>query len=215
MKLSIIIVTRNSSIAVRTLHNLLNINGYAFTTENNSLELTYVNDDPFEKSQIINKKLKTSDKILFIEYGVSMDINSIKEIFKPMENNADCIVFPCVKPGVNWEMFRQKIVNNSKEPSNQMGLDFDTDVSNKISENYYKVNKTNPKCWIFNSKSILKHLKEKKGEGIKIPAQSEELFNKILSKTNKVYAYVAADIHVTYQHECLSNILNAAGINKD
>ena len=215
MKLSIIIVTRNSSIAVRTLHNLLNINGFSFTTENNTLELTYVNDDPFEKTKILTKKLKTSDKILFIEYGVSMDINSIKEIFKPLENNADCIIFPCVKPGVNWDMFKNKIKNKTEEPSNQMGLDFDTDVSNKISENYYKVKTTNPKCWIFNSKSIVKHLKEKKGDGLKLPSQNEELFNKILSRSNKVYAYVAANIHITYQHECLSNILNAAGINKD
>lgn len=215
MKLSIIIVTRNSSIAVRTLHNLLNLNGIAFLNENNSIELSYVNDNPFEKSTLLTNKIKTSDRLLFIEYGVSMDIESIKEVFKPMENNADCIVFPCVNPGINWEMFKDKITNSSKEPSNQMGLEFDTDVTTKISENYYKVTTTNPKCWLFNSKSITKHLKEKKGEGLKLPIQTEDLFKKILSRSNKVYAYVAANTHVTYQHECLSNILSAAGINKD
>jgi hypothetical protein len=215
MKLTIIIVTKNSSVAVRTLHNLLNINGIAFITENTTVEITYVKDDPFEKAATLTRKIKTSDRVLFIEYGVSMDLNSIKEVFKPLENNADCIVFPCVKPGINWDMFKTKVMSDSKESLNQMGLDFDTEVSTKISEKYYKVTNTVPKCWLFNSKSVVKCMKEKKGEGLKFPPKTEELFAKLIDRSNKVYAFVDANIHITYQHECLSNILNSAGINKD
>jgi hypothetical protein len=216
MYINIIIVTKNASIAVRTLHNILNINGIAIQQQNVQIELSFVSDDPFEKTKLIMKKLKTCDRLLFLEYGISMDMESIKKIFEPLYQGYNCLVFPCVTPGINWDNFKRKIQTDVKEPSPQMGLEFDTQVSQKLKDDYYKVVKTNPRVWMIDSKSVFRTLKPKKGnDPIKLPAQNHEIFEKFLEKGVKIYAFVDAKIIITYQHECLSNILESSGINKD
>lgn len=215
MFISIIVVTRNTSIAVRTLHNLLNLNNLGVGQKNVQIEINFVKDDPFEKSKAIMKKMKSSDRILFIDYGVSLDIESIKKIFEPFQQGCNCLVFPCVTEGIDWDMFKKKVENDVNEPSTQMGLNFDTEVSSKINGDIYKVTKTNPRAWILDSKQVWRTLKGKKNEAVKIPAQSHEMFEKFFEKGVKMCAFIDAKVSVTYQHECLSNILQAAGVNKD
>lgn len=216
MYINIIIETKNSSISVRTLHNLLNINNIAVIQNNVQIELTFVNDNPFEKTKTLMKKMKTSDRILCIDYGISMDPESVKKIFEPFPQGYNCLVFPCVEEGVDWDMFKNKVKNNVKEPTHQMGLNFDTKVSRKISDDLYKVSETNPKVWLIDSKQVLKKLKGKnKNETLKIPAQTSEIFEKFNEKGINVFAFVDAKICKTYQHECFSNILEAAGVNKE
>ena len=50
---------------------------------------------------------KTSDNILFIDFGVSMDDGSIAQVLKPHEG-VGCLVFPAVKEGIDWDMFKHK-----------------------------------------------------------------------------------------------------------
>ena len=215
MYLSCIIVTKNSSIAVRTLHNLLNLN-LACMQNNVQIELNFIHDNPFEKAKLIMKKIKTSDRLLFIEYGVSLDIESVKRCLMPLEQGYNCLVFPTVTRGINWDMFKKKVKADSKEPINQLGLNFDTQVSKKINGDNYIVTETNPKVWVVDSKSTLKKLKNnKKGEQLSLPAQMNEMFEKFKNKNVKIQAYVAANVIITYQHECFSNILESAGVHKD
>ncbi len=49
-----------------------------------------------------------------------------------------------------------------------MGLEFDTEVSNKIEEDVHIVTKTNPKSWALDSKHIIRAFKDKKGDPIKV-----------------------------------------------
>jgi len=215
MYICLISITRNESASVKTLHNLLNINTMCMKN-NVQIEINFCKDDPFEKIKMILKKIKFFDRIVFIEYGLGLDIPSVHRIIQPIENGWGGVIFPVVKEGVDWGMFTNKVKNKSTEPLKQMGLNFDTEVSTKISgEDNYKVVKTNPKCWMITSKIILKTMKGPKGSGISLPAQTDELFSKFLSKGIKLYAFVGAEITTTFQHECLGNILNMAHVHKE
>ena len=215
MVVTLIIVTRNSSAAVKTLHSILNINTYCIKN-NIQIEINFINDDPFDKVKMIIKKIKSTSRIVFIDYGCGLDLETIKRTISPIENGWHGVVFPAVLPGIDWDMFKNKISKNSKEPLNQAGLNFDTNVSNQITgEDNYKVVNTVPKCWAIETKPLLKNLKGPKGTGLSIPAQNKEMFEKFLEKGIKLYAYTASNIVISYQHECLGNILNMTGVTKD
>ena len=215
MVVALIIVTRNSSAAVKTLHSILNIN--TLCIQNNiQIEINFVNDDPFERVKMIMKKIKSAHRIMFIDYGCGLDINTIKRAVSPIEQGWHGVVFPTVVPGIDWDMFKTKIKNKSSESIHQAGLNFDTEVSKSISgEDNYRITKTVPKCWSIETKPILKNLKGAKGTGLSIPAQNQEMFEKFLDKGIKLYAFVGANIAVSYQHECIGNILNMTGVTKD
>jgi hypothetical protein len=161
---------------------------------------------------MILAKLKQSDRLIFIDYSINLDSQSIGYFLKDFEQ-CNCLIFPCVKEGINWDQFRDKVSRDSEEPIEQMGLDFDTEVGQKISENIYRVTKTEPKCWMMDSKSILKFMKNKKKEPLqKLPAKNSELFDMLAAKGVKMCAFVNAQLTTVYSHECLGNILNAAGV---
>lgn len=207
-----LLVTRNKSCHVRTLHSLLQMN-VTFIQSNIHHEICFVNDDPFEKADIILKKLKSCDRLIFIDYSVSVDRTSIGRFLEKYDQNCHCMVFPCVKEGIDWELFKSKVKDDVDEPIEQMALDFDTKVSQKVSDGVYKVVKTEPKCWVMDSKSVLRHLKTKKKEPIKnLPAKNSELFETLQSKGVKINAFVDAQLITVYSHECLGNILNASGV---
>ena len=207
-----ILVTRNKSCHVRTLHTLLQMN-INFIQSGVQHEICFVNDDPFKKAEIILNKLKSSDKVIFIDYSVNVNRESIVKFLEKHDQYCHCLVFPCVKEGINWEQFKEKVKNGVNEPIEQMGIDFDTKVGQKVNDEIYRVTQTDPKCWIMDSKSVIKHLKTKKKEPLKqLPAKNSELFDTLQSKGVKVCAYVDAQLTVVYSHECLGNIPNAAGV---
>ena len=57
-----------------------------------------------------------------------------------------------------------------------------------------------------------KTLKNKKSPGITLPLKFDEMFERLGKNGMKIYAYSGAKLTVTYPHECLSNILEAAGV---
>ena len=69
---------------------------------------------------------------IFKDYGISVDEDSLDQVLEK-HDNIGCLVFPGVKEGIDWEMFSEKVKNDSDEPCTQMGLNFDTDVGKKIS----------------------------------------------------------------------------------
>lgn len=205
MKLATILVTRSKSCHVKTLHTVLRINIKCMQKSIDN-EITYVDDEPFQKADIVQKYIKTHDRIIFIDFGISMDDATIAQCFEP-HDHVGCLVFPGVKEGVDWELFKSKVKSESTEPIEQMGLNFDTEIGMKISNDIYRVKSTEAKAWMMNTKNVIKTLK--KSGGVKIYAK---MFEKFLEQDVRIYAFTASKLTMTYTHECVSNILNAAGV---
>jgi hypothetical protein len=60
-----------------------------------------------------------------------------------------------------------------------------------------------------NTKNVIKAIKEKKTGSWSI---HPKMFEKFKEKNVRIYAFTAAKLIMTYTHECVSNILNAAGV---
>ena len=211
MKIATILVTRAKSCHVKTLHTILRFNLKCMQRGNTENEVVFVDDEPFEKAEIIYKYLKTHERIFFIDFGIQVDDVSLDKVFDKHEN-IGCLVFPGVTEGIDWGMFKEKVKNNVNEPVEQIGLHFDTSVTNKISENIYMVKETSAKTWVMMNKNVIKNLKDKKNGAFKIHPRMSTMFKKLQEGGVKIHAYTAAKLTMTYSHECVSNILNAAGV---
>ena len=174
-------------------------------------EISYVDDDPFLKAEIVERFMKTHDRIIFVDFGVALDDASVAECFEKHEK-VGMVVFPGVKDGIDWGLFKHKIKSGSSEPVEQMGLNFDTDVSMKISNDIYRVKSTQAKAWFMNTKNTIKSIKDKKSGKW---AVNPKMFDKFIDQGVRIYAFTAAKLTLTYTHECISNILNAAGVRVD
>jgi hypothetical protein len=205
------IVTRSASLAVKTLHTLLSLNRIC-AEKGHSLEISFVNDELFERKNLLIKKLKHCDRIIWVNYSVYVDQDSIRVLTDKFINGYSCVVTPCVTPGIDWDMFKKKVKDGTKEPLYQMGLNFDTEVGKSIGENFHVVTSTTPQAWACDTKPMLKALKGNKGEGINISANVQEMFKTLIERGLKVYAFTAANLIITYPHECIGNLLSAAGV---
>ena len=211
MHIIVVVVTRNASISVKTMHTLLNLNRIS-SIKKCTREILYVNDNAFERQSIITKKAKHCDRMIWIDYSVHIDNESIDKLTDKFVQGYHCLVLPCVNPDINWEMFKTKIAAGSQEPVSQIGLDFDTKVGKSIGEHLHVVTETDPKCWALDTKAVLRAVKGEKGQGITIPAKVSEMFKKFMDCGVKMYAFTDACLTVTYPHECLGNILETAGV---
>ena len=213
MRIATILVTRGKSCHVKTLHTILKFNIRCMKTGTEN-EVIFVNDEPFEKAEIIYKYLKSHDRIFFVDFGISVDEASLDKVFDK-HDGVGCLVFPGVTEGIDWGMFKEKVVSKSKEPVEQIGLHFDTIVANRISDDIYAVNETSAKSWVMMNKNVMKHLKDKKNGAFKIHPRMKNMFLKFKEAGIKIHAYTAAKLIMTYSHECVSNILNAAGVKSN
>ena len=213
MRIATILVTRGKSCHVKTLHTILKFNIRCMKTGTEN-EVIFVNDEPFEKAEMIYKYLKSHDRIFFVDFGISVDEASLDKVFDK-HDGVGCLVFPGVTEGIDWGMFKEKVVSKSKEPVEQIGLHFDTIVANKISDDIYSVNETSAKSWVMMNKNVMKHLKDKKNGAFKIHPRMKNMFLKFKEAGIKIHAYTAAKLIMTYSHECVSNILNAAGVKSN
>tara|TARA_B100000427_G_scaffold105491_1_gene87479 strand:+ start:7431 stop:8081 length:651 start_codon:yes stop_codon:yes gene_type:complete len=216
MKFASIIVTRNKSCHVKTLHTILRFNLFCLQKGGVENEVVFVNDDPFEKSEIIHRYMKTHERLFFVDYGIHVDDESLKILFQK-HDGLGCLVLPGVKEGIDWNMFKNKVKNKSKEPVEQLGLSFDTvvDRNKKISDGIYVVSTTSAKSWLMLNKNVIKHIKDKKSSNFKIYPKLETMFSKFKESGVKIHAYTKAKLVMTYNHECISNILNAYGVKSN
>ena len=207
MKLVSIVVTRSKSCHVKTLHSILKLN---IKCLQNSVDhqILYVNDNPFDKIEVIEQCMKKYERILFIDFGIGVDDASLNKCLE-INDNAGCVVFPGVKEGVNWDMFKEKVKNDTKEPVSQIGLEFDTVLGNKTAPSFYKVVSTSAKVWVMIPKTIIKQIKHKKKGTWKLQPNMFEYFKE---QGVKIYAFSASKLIQTYTHQCVSNILNAASV---
>lgn len=210
-KLSTIIVKRSESVHVKTLHTVLRLNVKCIQAGTIQNEVAYVNDDSHDKVAAIQEHLKRSDKILFIDFGISMDDNSIEQVLQ-LTDGVGCLVFPGVKEGIDWEMFKQKVNDKVDEPVTQMGLHFDTQVGNKIKDDFYSVASTSAKCWVVSSKHIIRSMRDKRSGKLNLPSVPQTMFERMKEKGVKIQAYTASKLTFTHPHECISNLLNSAGV---
>ena len=221
MKICTIIVTRSKSCHVRTLHTLLQMNIFVIQSGGQH-EIAYVNDDPFEKAELIAAKMLTCDRLVFIDYSIHIDNPSIQQLLSPFkELDFHCLVLPCVKEGVDWDRFKQKIKENKygTEQVSQLALDFDTVPDSCVNGDIYKVRSTESRCWALDCKPVSRLLtfsKEGKKKTVKknftIPPKTKDMFELFKSKNVKVYTYTGANLICIYSHKCMGNIMNTAGI---
>jgi len=206
MKICTVVTTRSKSCSVKTLHTILKLNIHCLQN-NVQNEIVYVNDDPFEKIEMIQKCLSKCDRLFFIDFGIGVDDASVKQIFESHEG-LGVLVFPGVKECIEWGLFKHKVREGSSEPVSQMGLNFDTQVGKKISTDIYSVTSTEAKSWVMFSKNVMKNAKDKKGNfNLHV-----KMFDKLKEQGVKIYAFTASKLTMTYPHECISNILGAAGV---
>ena len=209
MKICTVVTTRSKSCSVKTLHTILKLNIHCLQN-NVQNEIVYVNDDPFEKIEMIQKCLSKCDRLFFIDFGIGVDDVSVKQIFESHEG-LGVLVFPGVKEGIDWGLFKHKVREGSSEPVSQMGLNFDTQVGKKISTDIYSVTSTEAKSWVMFSKNVMKNAKDKKGNfNLHV-----KMFDKLKEQGVKIYAFTASKLTMTYPHECISNILGAAGVKSN
>lgn len=203
------IVTKNKSASVKTLHTILRFNIKALTAQH-QVSIVYTDDNVYEKSQAIAKAFKNSDRVVFVGYSASVDNESMDVMLGQFPPSYGGVVFPAATEGVDWPLFKKKIREGSTEPTSQMGLNFDTDVDKPIKNTeLWTIKRTEPKVWCLESKQVIKALRERKGDGFKVPLKHDELFTKI-----KTCAFAKARITLTYTHECLGNILETSGVRK-
>lgn len=207
MKLVTIVVTRSKSCHVKTLHTILRLNIKCIQNAVDH-QILYVNDDPFEKVDTVEQCMKKYDRILFIDFGIGVDDTSLNKILE-INQNAGLVVFPGVKEGVNWDMFKEKVRTESKEPVTQMGLEFDTVLGKKTSPQFYNVVSTGAKVWVMMPETIIKQIKHKKKGTWKL---HPNILENLIEQGVKIYAFSASKLIQTYPHECVSNILNAASV---
>lgn len=201
MRLTVCCVSRNKSIYVTTLHMLLQLAAKTIQS-GHQINIMFVND-----MNELPKLLKAHERILWVNYGSSLDIPSFEHLFKKFE----VAVFPAVKEGVNWNTFVAKIKDPTSEPVHQIGLEFDTTVDRKIEDGVWVVKETAPAIWCIDCKVIDK-LRTRKGEGIKLPNTTEDLFKKFQECGVKTIAYTKSDVLMHYSHECVGSLLEIAGL---
>jgi len=207
--LTTLVVTRNKACHVKTLHTVLRLNLICLM-KGHKHSIVFLNDNPFERAESIMKYIKTSDRLLLLDYSVHIDNDSVEKLFMNFDGYS-CLVFPCVKEGVHWDNFKSKL--NTTEPVEQIALEFDTNLGQKMAgDSLYRVTSTDPKCWIVESKALVRALREKKGGMLKLPARNSEIFERFAERGVKICAYTACRLTATYPHECLSNILESAGV---
>lgn len=207
MKLVTIVVTRSKSCHVKTLHTILRLNIKCIQNGVDH-QILYVNDDPFEKVDTVEQCMKKYDRIFFIDFGIGVHETSMNKVLE-INQNAGLVVFPGVKEGVNWDMFKEKVRAESKEPVSQMGLEFDTVLGKKTSPHFYNVVSTSAKVWVMMPETIIQQIKHKKKGTWKL---HPNMLENLMEQGVKMYAFSASKLIQTFPHECISNILNAASV---
>ena len=208
----VVLTTKNKSIYVKTLHCILGLES-ACNHTGLKLDITFVTDDPIDKMNILKRKIKQGDRLLWIDYGVSVNRDSIINFLLKYEG-FDGLVFPVLKEGIDWDMFKTKCLENSTEPPEQMGMKFDTDVSSRLlnkEKEFYEVTRTEPKCWALDCKRVHKKLSDKKKSFV-YPNTIEEFFKKCIERKVKLGADVNAKTYNHFTHECVGNIMNIPGL---
>lgn len=206
MTVCLCMVTKNKALNTTTLHSAMNLNMMCMS-KGVQLEINFVTD-----RTNIQKFLKSCDRLLWLDYGVSIDVDTLKKLaFEDFPEGYRALVAPCVLEGVDWEMFKKKTLEGSTEPVHQRGLRFDTTVSpapKKVADAGvadFVSSTSEPRVFALDSKGILKKLREGGGSDFKSFEQLKKLGVKIgVLRTSSVLCH--------YVYESIGNILESSGV---
>jgi hypothetical protein len=149
--------------------------------------------------QMLSKYMKNADRLIFFDYGVSINPECIARMCKPFPKGYHMMLFPAVKEGIDWVAFKKKTLEGTPEPPSKRGLTFDTEIGKHIVEDLYEVKSTTARVWAMDPKKI----KTKWGP---------DFFEKLLSEGTKICACTGARCTVHYIHKCIANILETSGV---
>lgn len=203
----IVAETRNKSISATTLHTMMNIH-MGCMSRGKHLDIHFVPDKAG-----LPKLLKNGDRIVWMEYGTNLDSDSINKALDDFGHGLSVLVFPSVREGINWERFVKRTKAGSKEPSNQRGLEFDTIVGRPIvAGSLYDCLKTSARVWAMDARPV-----DKKLRGGKVPVtlpllNNEAMFDTLRKEGIKIGVLSTATVICHFVHECVGNILEAAGV---
>ena len=200
MIVNLCIVTRNKSIHVTTLHSAMNMNMFCMS-KGIHVDTIFVND-----RSGINKYMKNCDRLVWIDYGVSIDIETVKKFLEEFPDNCKVLIGPCVTEGIDWEMFKKKTLEGSQEPVEQRGLRFDTVINPTKNKDIgeFVSSTTDGRVFAMDTKSVLKKLRDSDSQ-----YKSMEHLKKI---GVKIGVLRSTSVLCHYVHESIGNILESSGV---
>jgi len=199
--ITIVVVTNAKSICCSTLNSILHVNMHCIK-KGEQTNLYFI-----QSREQLKKYLKNQDRLIFFDYGSSINSDCIATMLAPLPKGFHAMVFPAVKEGVDWDLFKKKTLAGSSEPAEQRGLTFDTEVAKQFGDYMWTVNKTNPSVWVMDVKPVDKLIR---GQNYTL---DDEFFNWMQGKGVKICACTAARCTQTYTFKCFANILESSGVH--
>ena len=171
------------------------------------VKIEFVDDNDVEKVKRLRSALKSSDRLIWMDYGLSVTKETMQGVFLKIPVGLEGLVFPApVKDVVDWDTFATEVKKNTTEPLDQIAINFDTTVGTKqyIPGMIYEVKNTRPQIWTCDSNKVLKKLK-----GVENIKFMSDFFSKSGARWGAV---VDTKVNTYFTHECIGNILNMPGV---
>lgn len=197
--INLCLVTKNKALSVTSLHSAMNLHMFCMSNGIH-LEITFVQD-----KSVLYKQMKTCDRLIWVDYGTSVDLETLKTLASDFPDNYKVLVAPCVLEGVDWGMFKKKTLEGSTEPAHQRGLRFDTEFTpgNKKIVDFVS-SSTDGRVFAIDTKSVLKKLRD---------ADSQYKSMEHLKKIGvKIGVLRSTSITCHYVYESIGNILESSGV---
>ena len=193
-------VTKNKAISTMTLHSAMQINLHCMAN-NISLEIQFHTD----KSNF-QKPMKSAERMVWIDYGVHIDKETIEKLLSDFPDNYKVLVLPCVTDHVDWDMFKKKTLAGSTEPVHQRGMKFDTEYLLNKSQHIadFVSSESGGRLLALDTKHVLKKLRDSDSS-----YKSLEQLKKLGVKIG-VLRSCSATCH--YVYECFGNIIESTGV---
>ena len=207
MLFRLVLVSKNRSIYARTLHSILAFQS-ACTQAGVNMELAFVDDNELDKFKKLKEVLKGSDRVIWIDYGMSVNNPDVKGFFIKSLTGIDGAVFPSpVKDVVDWSAFVSEIKKGTSEPDNQVALTFDTELGSTelIPDVMNNVITTSPQIWWVDSKKGIKKI-NKNTPGARV-------LGDVFSGAKLNWGGLTfPTVHTHFTHECMGGIMNMSGV---
>jgi hypothetical protein len=143
----------------------------------------------------VAKLVEKGDTVLFLDYSTSIDDSAMEKCFTDFDG---VVVFPGPVEGVDWDQFKRKTLEDSKEPVSQRALKFDVDVG------------ADPSAFVVGGNKFHRKLRDKK---LKFPTR--DTLAKLKAHDLHPVIHSASTVTRTFPHECLGNILEVSGVRLD
>lgn len=199
MQLTLCIVTKNKSMHTTTLHSAMTLNMICMT-RGIHLSIQFIENSESN----IQKILKTCDRLIWIDYGVSVTQQTLERLLET--NDWNISVVPCVTNEVDWDQFRKKTLSSEcNEPVHQRALKFDIESRpiQKKNDVLEYVSGT-PRVFCVDSKPVLKKLRD--------TDTSFKSMDQLKKMGVKICVLKSETVTCHYVYECIGNILESSGV---